>query len=149
MIETRTSFTQLQASVEASMARARELRAASLAIQQRVIETQREITEVFFNTQATFKEVRQHLALLGSRPVERSVPEIEPEPANAPLQVLVALERDESDLEEMIDDLIAAYKAASACGDDSERTLFANALMQIGRHLATQVGPRAAGVIMN
>lgn len=148
MIEEKTDFTQLQASVEATMARARELRSESFAIQQSLLATQCELMEVFDRTQATLEVTRQHLGLL-CRSGEWKASEIEPEPANAPLQALVALGCDESDLEEMIDDLIAAHRAASAYGDDSERTLFANALMQIGRHLATQVGPRAAGVIMN
>ena len=148
MIKARTDLTQLQASVEATMARARELRAESFTIQQRLLATQRELMEVFDRTQATLEVVRQHLASL-CRLTERNAPEIEIVPSNALLQDLAALGRDESDLEDMIDDLIAAYKAASAYGDDGERILFANALMQIGRYLATQVGPRAAGVIMN
>ncbi len=148
MIEARTDFTQLQASVEATMARALELRAESFVIQQRLLATQCELMEVFDRTQATLEVTRQHLGLL-CRSGEWRAPETEVVPGNALLQALAALGRDESNLEEMIDDLIAAYKAASAYGDDSERTLFANALMLIGRHLAMQVGPRAAGVIMN
>ena len=45
--------------------------------------------------------------------------------------------------------MIASYRAAEAGGDEEARALFARALMQIGRHLATKVGPKAAGVTMN
>ena len=45
--------------------------------------------------------------------------------------------------------LTTRYNNASAVGDDDGRALFANALMLVGRHLATQVSPKAAGVVMN
>lgn len=147
MIKTETSFTQLQASVEATTARARELRAASFAIQQRLSVTCREIEQVFNHTQATLRAVHQHLASLRTGSAEQNGSE--GEPVDALLKALDVLGRCESDLEESIDDLITAFKTASALGDEDKRTLFANALMMIGRHLATQVGPKAAGVIMN
>jgi hypothetical protein len=65
------------------------------------------------------------------------------------LTALAILGRDESELEELADDLIAAFKAASAMGDEEGQRLLAVALKLIGRHLAMQVGPKAAGVVMN
>ena len=147
MIETSSDFTRLQASVEATRARACELRADSLAIRQRLAVTRRELAEVAEHTQETLKAVRQHLASLRAGSAEQN--KSEPEPANALLKALSVLRRDESDLEEMTDDLIADFRTANAVGDDEGRALFANALMLIGRHLATKVSPKAAGVIMN
>lgn len=147
MIETATSFAELRASVEATQARARELRAASFALQQRLAVTCRELEEISNHTQVTLKAVRQHLVSLRTRSVEQNGSELEP--VDALLKTLAVLGRCESDLEEMIDDLITAFKTASAVGDDDRRKFFANALMLIGRYLAMQVAPRAAGVIMN
>lgn len=141
MIKSETSFAQLQVSVEATRARARELRAASFAIQQRLAVTCQELEELSNHTQATLTAVRQHLASLRTGS--------EPKPAGVLLKTLAVLGRDESDLEELTDDLIAAFKTASAVGDDNGRRLFANALILVGRHFATQVGPKAAGVNMN
>lgn len=147
MVKTATSFAQLRESVEATQARACELRAASFAIQQRLAVTCRELEEISNHTQVTLKTVRQHLASLRTGSVKQNGSEREP--VDALLKTLAVLGCCESDLEEMIDDLITAFKTASAVGDDDRRKFFANALMLIGRYLAMQVGPRAAGVVMN
>lgn len=91
--------------------------------------------------------MRLHRASLRAEPANQNGSE--PAPSDAVLRAISILGRDESDLEEMTDDLIAAFKTASAVGDDDGRALFANALMLVGRHLATQVSPEAAGVVMN
>lgn len=91
--------------------------------------------------------MRLHRASLRAEPANQNGSE--PAPSDAVLRAISILGRDESDLEEMTDDLIAAFKTASAVGDDDGRALFANALMLVGRHLATQVSPKAAGVVMN
>ena len=130
MIETKTNFNQLQASVEATRVRSRELRAASLAIQQCLSVTRRELAEVCEHTQATLEAVRQHLTSLRTGSAKQN--KLEPEPANALLLALAILGHDKCGLEEMTDDLIEAFKNAGAVGDDDGRTLFADALMLIG-----------------
>ena len=147
MIDTKTEFGQLQASVEATRARALELRATSFALQQRLLETQRELAEVSKQTQATLKVVRQHLELLRTGSVDQNRPQ--PKPSNAVLIAMSLLGLDESDLDVMTDNLIAALRTASEVGDDDGCALFGEALMVIGRHLAAQIGPKAAGVVMN
>jgi hypothetical protein len=91
------------------------------------------------------RTIRKHLTSLRTGSTEQ--PSLSP--SNAVLQALAVLGRDESHLDEMTDDLIAAYQTATAAGDDEMQKLLAGALMQIGRHLARHVGPKAANVIMN
>ncbi|TXN80290.1 hypothetical protein [Methylobacterium sp. WL8] len=50
---------------------------------------------------------------------------------------------------ERSDDLIAAYVAARETGDEAGVEVFGKALEIIGRHLAKELGPKAAGVVMN
>ena len=147
MVEIETRFSQLRASVEATITRARELQVVSLALRQRLSAIRRELKEVSDHTQKTLKAVRLHRASLRAEPANQNGSE--PAPSDAVLRAISILGRDESDLEEMTDDLIAAFKTASAVGDDDGRALFANALMLVGRHLATQVSPKAAGVVVN
>lgn len=139
------NLNELRASLEVSRARAHELRTASNAIRRRLLATKQDLAEAVTRAQATREAVREHLASLRSPIVKQS----SPNPSSTVLQALAALGRDESHLDEMTDDLIAAYQAAAAIGDDELQRLLAGALMQIGRHLAVQVGPKAANVIMN
>lgn len=143
--KTTASFNELRASLEATKARARELRAAGAAIQKRLSATRRSYQEALDRAQAIQDEVRKHLASLRPPAVEQ--PSLSR--SSAVLQALAVLGRDERHLEEITDDLIAAYQSATAVGDDEMEKLLAGALMQIGRHLATQVGPKAANIIMN
>jgi hypothetical protein len=145
VIETKASFDELRASHEAIRATARELRAAGAAIRKRLSATRQSYLEALNRAQTIQGEVRKHLASLRVPTAEQS----SPSPSNAVLQALAVLGRDESHLDEMTEDLIAAYQTATAVGDDELQGLLAGALMQIGRHLATQVGPKAANVIMN
>ena len=145
MTETKASFNELRASLEATRARARELRAAGAAIRKRLSETRQSYREALDRARAIQDEVRKHLASLRTPTAEQ--PSLSP--SNAVLQALAVLGRDESHLDEMTDDLIAAYQTATAVGDDELQKLLSGALMQIGRHLATQVGPKAANVIMH
>ncbi|MGU3542603.1 hypothetical protein [Methylobacterium sp. A52T] len=147
MIEIDTRLSQLQASVEATRARARELRAASLSILRNLEVTRRELIEVSYHTDAILKAVRQHLASLRIGSADQSGSK--PGSSSSVLRAMTILGRDECDLDEMTDDLIGAFKTASAVGDDEGRALFANALMLVGRHLATQISPKDAGVVMN
>ena len=142
---TEKGFSELRASLEATRARARKLRAAGAVIQKRLAATRQSYREALDRAQTIQDEVRKHLTSLRTPTVEQS----SPSPSNAVLQALVVLGRDESHLDEMADDLIAAYQTATAVGDDEMQGLLAGALMQIGRHLATQVGPKAANIIMN
>lgn len=142
---TETSFDELRASLEATRARARELRAAGAAIQKQLLATQQNYREALDRAQTIQNEVCKHLTSQRTPAAEQS----SFRPSNAVLQALAVLGRDESHLEEMTDDLIAAYQTATAVGDDELQGLLAGALMQIGRHLATKIGPKAANVIMN
>lgn len=64
-------------------------------------------------------------------------------------QALALLGLSEDDLGDLVDDLIAAHTAARAWGDDEARASTGHALTLIGRYLARQIGPRAAGVALN
>jgi hypothetical protein len=143
--ETKASFEELCASLEATRATARELRAAGAAIRMRLSATRQSYLEALDRARTIQDEVRKHLASLRAPTAEQS----SLSPSNAVLQALAVLGRDESHLDEMTDDLIAAYQTATAVGNDELQGLLAGALKLIGRHLATQVGPKAANVIMN
>lgn len=47
---------------------------------------------------------------------------------------------------QFIDDLAAAYAAARETGDDVGLEVYGKALETIGRYLALQIGPKAAGI---
>ncbi|MDP4027198.1 hypothetical protein Q8W71_31995 [Methylobacterium sp. NEAU 140] len=64
-------------------------------------------------------------------------------------RVLAAAGMDDSDLDGLIGDLIAAYKEACALGDEAAQALLGKALWRIGHHIARQVGPKAAGVVLS
>ena len=145
MVEPRTGFTELRASLETICAHARELRIASRARRHHLSATRREIVEVLDRARVTHEAACQLIASLRTETVRQTAPE----PSSAVLTALAILGRDESELEELADDLIAAFKAASAMGDEEGQRLLAVALKLIGRHLAMQVGPKAAGVVMN
>ncbi|MDP4023546.1 hypothetical protein Q8W71_12985 [Methylobacterium sp. NEAU 140] len=70
-------------------------------------------------------------------------------PARTLAQALDATGLTRDDLVEMADDLIAAYRNASAAGDDARSAALAQALRTIGRHLAGGLGPRAAGAVLH
>jgi predicted transcriptional regulator len=139
------NLNELRASLEASRARAHELRTASNAIRRRLSATKQDLAEAVTRAQATREAAREHLASLRPITVEQSLPNS----SSAVLQAIAALGRDENHLDAMTDDLIAAYQEAAAIGDEELQRLLAGALMQIGRHLARQVGPKAANIIMN
>jgi hypothetical protein len=143
--ETNASFAEFRASLEATRTRARELRAAGAAIRQRLSATRQSHQAALDRARVIQAEARERCASLRKDTARQAASK----PVNAVLQALAILGRDESDLEEMADDLIAAHQAAIAVGDEDTQQLLAGALMQIGRHLATQVSPKAAGVIMN
>ncbi len=145
MVETKQSFAEFRASLEATRARASELRSASTAIQQRLSATRQDLAEALDRARATRNAVLQQLASLRTETLNQAASD----QSSPVLQALAILGQDESDLEEMADNLIAAHRAATAVGDEDTQGLLAGALMQIGRHLATQVGPKAAGVVMN
>jgi|GEM_PF-1523718 len=65
------------------------------------------------------------------------------------LQALAALGLGENDLGDLTDDLIAAYREADQRDDAEMRATLRRALMCLGRHLARDVGPKVAGVVMN
>lgn len=145
MANIRAGSPEFRASLAAALVETRELRAYSALIRQRLFETKQAPAETLDRARATHAAVCVHLASLGTA----TSGAVSSKASNAVLQALAVAGRAESDLDEIADDLIAAYRTAVAAGDDDMRTLLAGALMQIGRHLATQVGPKAAGVIMN
>ncbi|MFK5600102.1 hypothetical protein ACFZ8E_24350 [Methylobacterium sp. HMF5984] len=49
----------------------------------------------------------------------------------------------------MVDDFIAAYLEACDTGDEARAEVIQKALIVVGRFLATKLGPKAAGVLMN
>jgi hypothetical protein len=143
--EITTGCSEVRPSLPEIIARARELRASGAVIRQRLLATKRDFAETLARACATDAAVREHLAALK----RRAPGPISSKPSSAVLEALAVLGRDESHLDEMTDDLIAAYQTATAVGDDELQGLLAGALMQIGRHLATQIGPKAANIIMN
>jgi len=145
MTEIRVCFPEFRASIEGVVARAHELRAASAAIRQSLSETHKALAEEFDRARATQAAVREQLASL--RATERQTTPLKP--PNAVLQALAILGKDESDLDDLTHDLIAAYRDADATGDDGMQRELARALMLIGRHLAAQIGPKASGAVLN
>lgn len=72
--------------------------------------------------------------------------------ANRPrdfLQLLQSAGFTEADLPAITDELIEVYQTATACGDDQAVALIGRALKQIGCHIARELGPRQAGVLLN
>lgn len=55
----------------------------------------------------------------------------------------------EGDLDELAETLCAAYQAAVARDDDEVEGVLRDALMSVGRYLANQTGPKAAGVVLS
>ncbi|WP_419830184.1 hypothetical protein [Methylobacterium sp.] len=75
----------------------------------------------------------------------------EPEAPDHRLSILEALNLaglDEGDLDDVATSMCAAYQAAVA-RDDEVQDVLRNALMSIGRHIAAQMGPKAAGVVLS
>lgn len=77
----------------------------------------------------------------GSAPPERSTDAAEQAVAQNSL-----LAADADTVGQFIDDLAAAYAAARETGDDVGLEVYGKALETIGRYLALQIGPKAAGI---
>lgn len=53
---------------------------------------------------------------------------------------------DDDTISQFVDDLAAAYAAARETGDDVGVEVYGKALETIGRYLAVEIGPKAAGM---
>lgn len=65
------------------------------------------------------------------------------------IEALVAVGLGEDDLDDLIQSLCAAYEAARALVDDKMLGVLEGALPAIGFHLASERGPKAAGVVLS
>ena len=68
-------------------------------------------------------------------------------PASAARTLLADLSADA--LDAIVDDFSAAYLEAEATGNDETAEIVRQALVVLGRHLALELGPKAAGVQIN
>ena len=55
----------------------------------------------------------------------------------------------EGDLDDVANSMCAAYQAAVARDDDEAQGVLRDVLMSVGHHLASQIGPKAAGVVLS
>lgn len=56
------------------------------------------------------------------------------------------LDGDDDSISQFVDDLAVAYAAAREIGDDVGLETYGKALKAIGRYLAFEIGPKAAGI---
>ncbi|TXM73786.1 hypothetical protein FV226_08195 [Methylobacterium sp. WL12] len=89
---------------------------------------------------ASREAIRKSRTLLRSLP-ERSIDGAEQEIVQNPL-----LAMDDEAISHLVDNLIAAYLEACATGDDTDIETIGKALKIIGTHLASEIGPKAAGM---
>ncbi|MDP4026850.1 hypothetical protein Q8W71_30080 [Methylobacterium sp. NEAU 140] len=145
MTDARSSFAKRQASQKAVRAEARELRSDSTRLLRQILVTTEGPAETLNEADAIRSLVRDHLASIRSAIVVKRAAEA----PDALAAALAASGLDPDEVTEMTDGLIAAYRSAVAADDSEMMRLLGHALRMIGRGLAQQIGPKAAGVTLN
>ena len=85
-------------------------------------------------------------AMRSSRELIKSLPQRSIDGAEQAIARNPLLAMDDETISDLVDDLTASYQMDCATDDDKAMTVTREALKVIGRHLAKEIGPKAAGV---